>query len=98
MAGARMRLTRKKNLRAKNPARRWGAPDKSNQLSRLVARARGRCLAANSGYAGNRSGGGESTGRIIAPALQGEGELVHRAHAQKNPARSGARRIIPTST
>jgi hypothetical protein len=31
----------------KNPARRWGAPDKSDQLSRLVARARGRCLAAN---------------------------------------------------
>jgi hypothetical protein len=37
--------------------------------------------------------GGESGETIIPPVAPGEGELVHMACAQKNPARSGARRI-----
>jgi len=36
-------------LARKKSGAQVGAPDKSDQLSRLVARARGRCLAANSG-------------------------------------------------
>src|SRR5438093_10342338 len=78
-------------VHAKNPARRSGAPDKSNQLSRLVARARGRCLAANSGVTPAiaalsyeiRRRRRESGEMMIPPLSPGESELVHMAARKK---------------
>lgn len=84
MAGARMALCAQKFWRVKNPARRWRAPDKSDQLSRLVARARGRCLAANSVTPAIGSVGGESAETMIPPPSRSGGELVHIARSIRN--------------
>ena len=74
----------------KNPARRSGAPDKSDQLSRAGGPSQGEVPGRERGIADNRyeipGVGGESAERIIAPAAQGKGELVHRAHPRKRKA------------
>jgi len=89
-------------LARKKSGAQVGAPDKSNQLSEAGGPSQGECLAANSGNAAIAApryqipgGGGESGEMMIPPAAPGESELVHTTCAQKNPARSGARRIIP---
>jgi hypothetical protein len=90
--------SRSKVQRAQKIRRAGGAPDKSDQLWRLVARARGRCLAANTGTAGiaahdTTSAGAddESAETMIPPAAPGEGELDHRSCAQKRQRAAGAR-------